>query len=189
MIFRNKLDVEIFTIDTGRLFNETYDLLDRTEYRYQSKLKVYFPDAIAVQELVKKNGVNGFYHSTEKRKTCCDIRKVEPLNRALNGARVWVTGLRGEQSGNRRNMPLIEWNAAKNLYKFNPLLNWSYEKMMDYINEFHVPYNKLHDEGFISIGCAPLHACRKRWRRCTLRPLVVGAFKKGMWVACGVKFC
>jgi phosphoadenosine phosphosulfate reductase len=155
MIFRNKLNAEIFTIDTGRLFDETYDLLDRTEYRYQSKLKLYFPDANAVQELVQQNGINGFYNSTENRKSCCDIRKVEPLNRALKGARVWVTGLRSEQSDNRKDMPIVEWNAAKNLYKFNPLLHWSYEDVLDYIKEFRVPYNTLHDKGFISIGCAP----------------------------------
>jgi phosphoadenosine phosphosulfate reductase len=155
MIFRNKLDVEIFTIDTGRLFDETYDLLDRTEYRYQSKLKLYFPDAQTVQELVQQNGINGFYQSTENRKSCCDIRKVEPLNRALSGARVWVTGLRSEQSENRKVMPIVEWNAAKNLYKFNPLLHWSYNEVLEYIAKFHVPYNKLHDQGFISIGCAP----------------------------------
>ncbi len=155
MIFRNKLDVEIFTIDTGRLFNETYKLIEQTEYRYQIKMKVYFPEAKAVEEFINENGINGFYHSTENRKSCCDIRKVEPLNRALNGARVWVTGLRADQSDNRKQMPLVEWNAAKNLYKFNPLLHWSYDEIIDYIKEYHVPYNKLHDEGFISIGCAP----------------------------------
>jgi phosphoadenosine phosphosulfate reductase len=155
IIFRNKLDVEIFTIDTGRLFDETYDLLDRTETRYRSKLKLYFPHTKAVEDLVKEKGINGFYHSLENRLSCCGIRKVEPLNRALTGASVWVTGLRADQSDNRRDMQVIEWNAAKKLYKFNPLLHWSYEDVMAYIKEFHVPYNKLHDRGFISIGCAP----------------------------------
>jgi phosphoadenosine phosphosulfate reductase len=155
MIFRNKHDVEVFTIDTGRLFAETYDLLDRTEYRYQSKIKLYFPEAQAVQEFVQENGINGFYESSDNRKSCCEIRKVEPLNRALKNARVWITGLRADQSDNRKNMPLVEWNAAKNLYKFNPLLHWTYEEVLDYIKQNHVPYNALHDQGFISIGCAP----------------------------------
>jgi phosphoadenosine phosphosulfate reductase len=155
IIFRNKLEVEIFTIDTGRLFYETLDLLDRTEYRYQNKIKLYFPDANDVQQLVQKNGINGFYESVENRKSCCEVRKVEPLNRALQGAKVWITGIRSEQSENRSNMRLIEWNAAKGLYKFNPLLYWTYDEILSYINTYHVPYNKLHDKGFISIGCAP----------------------------------
>lgn len=155
MIFRNKFDIEIFTIDTGRLFYETLDLLDRTEYRYQSKIKLYFPDATAVQELVQQQGINGFYESANNRKSCCEVRKVEPLNRALKGAKVWVTGIRSEQSENRSNMQLVEWNASKGLYKFNPLLHWSYDAVLSYINEYRVPYNKLHDQGFISIGCAP----------------------------------
>lgn len=155
IIFRNKLNIEIFTIDTGRLFYETLDLLDRTEYRYQSKIKLYFPNANDVQQLVQQNGINGFYESVEKRKSCCEVRKVEPLNRALQGANVWVTGIRSEQSENRSNMQLIEWNAAKGLYKFNPLLHWTYDEILNYINTFHVPYNKLHDKGFLSIGCAP----------------------------------
>lgn len=155
MIFKNNLDVEIFTIDTGRLFYETYELLDATEYKYQSKIKLYFPDAAAVQELVQKNGINGFYESIENRKSCCDVRKVEPLNRALEGAKVWITGIRSEQSENRSNMNIVEWNASRGLYKFNPLLHWSYDEVLDYIKQFKVPYNKLHDRGFISIGCAP----------------------------------
>lgn len=155
MIFRNKLDAEIFTIDTGRLFGETYDLLERTEYRYNAQIKLYFPDAKAVQELVQQRGINGFYHSVENRKSCCEVRKVEPLNRALQGAKVWITGIRSEQSENRSSMRLVEWNEAKGLYKFNPLLHWSYDEILSYIAEHHVPYNKLHDQGFISIGCAP----------------------------------
>ncbi len=155
IIGRNKLDVEIFTIDTGRLFPETYDLLERTGYRYNINIKTYFPQAEAVQEFVNTEGINGFYHSVENRISCCGIRKVEPLNRALQGCKIWVTGIRGEQSENRSNMPLVEWNEAKQLYKFNPLLHWSYDEVLDYIKKNHVPYNKLHDQGFISIGCAP----------------------------------
>jgi len=155
IIFRNKLDVEIFTIDTGRLFYETYDLLDVTESRYQSKINLYFPDAVAVQDYVNERGINGFYENVENRKSCCEIRKVEPLNRALKGTSVWVTGIRAQQSENREGMRLIEWSAARSLYKFNPLLHWTYDEILQHLNTFKVPYNKLHDKGYISIGCAP----------------------------------
>ncbi len=155
IIARNKLDVEIFTIDTGRLFPETYELLERTGYRYNINIKTYFPQAEAVQEFVNTQGINGFYHAIENRISCCGIRKVEPLNRALQGCKMWITGIRGDQSENRSHMPLVEWNEAKQLYKFNPLLHWSYDDVLRYIAQFHVPYNKLHDQGFISIGCAP----------------------------------
>lgn len=155
IIARNKLNVEIFTIDTGRLFPETYDLLERTGYRYNINITTYFPQAEAVQQFVNDQGINGFYHSVENRVSCCGIRKVEPLNRALQGCKIWVTGIRGEQSENRSHMPLVEWNEAKQLYKFNPLLHWTYDEVLTYISEHHVPYNKLHDKGFISIGCAP----------------------------------
>jgi phosphoadenosine phosphosulfate reductase len=155
IIFKNDLPVKIFTIDTGRLFNETYELLDRTIARYKKPVQVYFPDATDVEAFVKESGINSFYESVDNRKTCCFIRKVKPLNRALAGAKVWITGLRAEQSNNRQDMPMIEWAQDKQLYKFNPLINWSYAQVMDYINEFNVPYNRLHDKGFISIGCAP----------------------------------
>lgn len=155
VIFRNDLPVKIFTIDTGRLFNETYELLDRTNARYKKNIQVYFPEAADVEEFVTTKGTNSFYESVENRKGCCYIRKVKPLNRALKGAKVWITGLRADQSGNRENMPMIEWSAEKNLYKFNPLINWTYEEMIKYIEENNVPYNRMHDNGFISIGCAP----------------------------------
>ncbi len=155
IIARNKIDIEIFTIDTGRLFPETYDLLERTGYRYNVNIKTYFPQAEAVQEFVNTQGINGFYHEIANRISCCGIRKVEPLNRALQGCKVWITGIRGDQSENRSHMPLVEWNEAKQLYKFNPLLHWSYDDILNYINQNHVPYNKLHDQGFVSIGCAP----------------------------------
>ena len=155
IIGRNKLNVDIFTIDTGRLFPETYDLLERTGYRYNINITTYFPQAEAVQEFVNTQGINGFYHAIENRISCCGIRKVEPLNRALQGTKIWITGIRGDQSENRSHMPLVEWNEAKQLYKFNPLLHWSYDEVLDYIKQYHVPYNKLHDQGFVSIGCAP----------------------------------
>ena len=155
IIFKNDLPVKIFTIDTGRLFNETYELLDRTTARYKKPVHVYFPDASDVEEFVASKGINSFYESVDNRKECCHIRKVKPLNRALKDAKVWITGLRAEQSGNRQNMPMIEWAEDKQLYKFNPLINWSYDEMIDYITKYNVPYNRLHDKGFISIGCAP----------------------------------
>jgi phosphoadenosine phosphosulfate reductase len=155
VIFKNDLPVKIFTIDTGRLFNETYELLDRTEARYKKRIDVYFPNAADVEEFVAAKGINSFYESVDNRKACCHIRKVIPLNRALAGAKVWITGLRAEQSNNRQNMPMIEWSEEKQLYKFNPLINWTYDDMISYIEKNNVPYNRLHDKGFISIGCAP----------------------------------
>ena len=155
IIFRNKIPVEIFTLDTGRLFYETYDLIERTNARYKTNLKIYFPDSTDVETFVSEKGVNSFYESVENRKLCCYIRKVKPLNRALKNAKVWVTGLRAEQSENRKDMPIISWDEEKQLYKFNPLINWSFDEVLNYIKENNVPYNPLHDKGFISIGCAP----------------------------------
>jgi phosphoadenosine phosphosulfate reductase len=154
-IFKNNLPIKIFTLDTGRLFGEAYELLERTNARYKKTIQVYFPDASDVEEFVGSKGINSFYESVENRKLCCHIRKVKPLNRALQGAVVWITGLRSEQSDNRKEMPMIEWLEDRQLYKFNPLLRWTYADVLDYIKEFYVPYNPLHDKGFISIGCAP----------------------------------
>jgi len=154
-IFKNKIPVRIFTLDTGRLFNETYELLDRTTARYKQPIYVFFPDANDVEEFVNTKGINSFYEAVENRKECCHIRKVKPLARALKGAKIWITGLRGEQSDSRKGLPMIEWIEDKQLYKFNPLINWSYEDVLNYLKEFNVPYNRLHDKGFISIGCAP----------------------------------
>lgn len=155
MIFKNNLPVKIFTIDTGRLFNEAYELHDRVLARYKKPVDVYFPNAVDVETFVNEKGMNSFYESVENRKECCHIRKVIPLNRALAGAKVWITGLRADQSANRQQMPVIEWMESKQLYKFNPLINWSYEEVLNYLKEYNVPYNPLHDKGFISIGCAP----------------------------------
>jgi phosphoadenosine phosphosulfate reductase len=128
IIFRNNLPVKIFTIDTGRLFNETYELLDRTIARYKKPVHVYFPESGDVEAFVLNKGVNSFYESVDNRKECCHIRKVKPLNRALDGAAVWLTGLRSEQSDNRKDIPMIEWAEDKQLYKFNPLINWSFDE-------------------------------------------------------------
>lgn len=154
-IWRNNLPVKVFTLDTGRLFQETYDLMDITRARYKKDFSVYFPDYRKVEEYVGEYGFNGFYDSVENRKSCCHIRKVEPLNRALLGAKVWITGLRADQSDNRSNMAVWEWDEHRQLYKFNPLIGWSYEAVLEYLRENNVPYNRLHDQGFISIGCAP----------------------------------
>lgn len=155
MIFKNQIPIKVFTIDSGRLFNETYELLDKTIARYKQVIQVYFPEATDIEEFVLAKGINSFYESVDNRKECCHIRKVKPLNRALSGAKVWVTGLRNEQSSNRSNMPLMEWDENRQLYKLNPLINWTYRDVMDYITRYNVSCNQLHDKGFFSIGCAP----------------------------------
>jgi phosphoadenosine phosphosulfate reductase len=154
-IGKNNLPVKIFTLDTGRLFNESYELLEKTSLRYKTPIQVCFPDASDVQQYVNEKGINAFYESVENRKECCFIRKVKSLNKALEGAKVWITGLRAEQSDNRKDMPMVEWDEQRQLYKYNPLLHWSFDEMIYYINENKVPYNPLHDKGFVSIGCAP----------------------------------
>lgn len=154
-IAKNKLPIEIFTLDTGRLFYETYDLWSKTIVKYGVSIKPYYPNTAAVEDLVSSNGINGFYQSVENRKSCCYVRKVEPLKRALQGNKVWITGLRAEQSPNRQNMKLLEWDEGNQILKYNPLLHWTMENMLDYIKGESIPYNTLHDKGFISIGCAP----------------------------------
>jgi phosphoadenosine phosphosulfate reductase len=155
IIARNRIPVNIFTIDTGRLFNEVYDTLEKTTARYKVKVDVYFPQAEAVQKMVSEQGVNLFYESVENRQSCCGVRKVEPLNRALQGAKVWITGLRASQTDHRKNIPVVEWLDDKQIYKINPLLHWSFDEVLAYIKNYSVPYNPLHDKGFVSIGCAP----------------------------------
>jgi phosphoadenosine phosphosulfate reductase len=155
IIAGSDIDINIFTIDTGRLFSEVYDLIDKTNARYKIKMNVYFPDFAAVETLVHEKGVNSFYESVQNRVECCNIRKVNPLNRALQGAKVWVTGLRREQSANRESMQLLEWVADRQMYKFNPLINWTYSDVINHIKQNEVPYNPLHDKGFVSIGCSP----------------------------------
>jgi phosphoadenosine phosphosulfate reductase len=154
-VFRNNIGIKIFTIDTGRLFNETYELIEKTHARYNQSIQVFFPEAKDVETFVAEKGINSFYESTDNRKECCHIRKVIPLNRALQGVKIWITGLRAEQSANRQDMKMLEWDNSRQMYKFNPLLYWKYEEVVAYINQFNVPYNVLHDKGYISIGCAP----------------------------------
>jgi phosphoadenosine phosphosulfate reductase len=154
-ILKNNLNITIFTLDTGRLFSETYMTLQKTNNRYDTKIKVYYPQTTAAEELVSTKGPLSFYESVENRKECCFIRKVEPLNRALKGAKIWVTGIRAEQSGNRQGMGRLEVDEAHDLIKFHPILDWSFEEVKHYVKSNGIPYNPLHDKGFVSIGCAP----------------------------------
>ena len=146
---------KIFTLDTGRLFPETYQLIDKTNQTYQINIEVYFPNNEHVEEMVRTDSINLFYDSIEKRKKCCRIRKIEPLQRAFSSLDAWICGLRREQSVTRKDLQLVEWDEANNLIKINPLINWTEEQVWEYIKKNHVPYNKLHDKGFPSIGCEP----------------------------------
>jgi phosphoadenosine phosphosulfate reductase len=154
-IFSQQLPVKVFTLDTGRLFPETYSVWSSTLERYQQPIAVYYPDAKDIESFVTQNGPNAFYESTELRQSCCQIRKVQPLKRALNGQSVWITGLRAEHSPNRSNLQVLEWDETNQIIKFNPLLHWTTEEVKECINKYNIPYNSLHDRGFISIGCAP----------------------------------
>ena len=155
IIFRNKMNIKVFTLDTGRLFYEHYELLSQNNSRYKTKTEVYFPDANDVEKYVNEKGINAFFHSVENRKECCYIRKVKPLNRALEGAKIWITGLRSEQSENRENMKMIEWDEDRKLFKFNPLIHWTYNDVLEYIEKNKVQDLPLHKKGFISVGCKP----------------------------------
>lgn len=155
VILKHDKSARIFTLDTGRLHPETYDVMDATNLKYNIKIDVYFPNESNVQELYKTQGVNGHYESIEKRKHCCFVRKIEPLKRALKGLDIWFTGLRASQSVTRTEMPLVEYDANFDVIKVNPLIDWNEDDVWTYIKENKVPYNKLHDQGFPSIGCAP----------------------------------
>ncbi|MDR1581722.1 MAG: phosphoadenylyl-sulfate reductase [Prevotellaceae bacterium] len=155
MIMSINPEVRIFTLDTGRLFPETYDLIDRTNAKYGIKIEIFFPNCVDVQEMVNAEGINLFYESVEKRKKCCHIRKIEPLKRAFSGLDAWICGLRKEQSVTRRDMQMIEWDEGNNLLKINPLINLSEQQVWEYVRIHNVPYNRLHDNGFTSIGCQP----------------------------------
>lgn len=147
--------VNFVTLDTGRMFEETYDILHRTNMRYGLKIKVMFPDREKVEEMTTEKGINLFYESIENRKFCCHIRKTIPLRRALEGHKIWITGLRRSQSVTRKDVPMIEWDEAHQMVKVNPLINWDFDQVWDYINSHKVPYHKLHDHGYPSIGCQP----------------------------------
>jgi phosphoadenosine phosphosulfate reductase len=155
MIFTNDLPVKVFTLETGRLFPETYYVWNRTLETYGKPIHAYYPDAHAIQEMVSKKGPNSFYESVENRKECCAIRKIEPLKRALEGMSIWITGIRAEQSVNRQDMHSVEWDEGNGLIKFHAIFDWTLDEVKEYIKVNHIPYNPLHDKGFPSIGCAP----------------------------------
>ncbi|MDO9049954.1 MAG: phosphoadenylyl-sulfate reductase [Methylotenera sp.] len=171
IIQREQLAIEIFSLDTGRLPTETYDLIEKTEQTYHTKLKIFFPQADTVENYVRTNGINAFYASIELRKACCFMRKVEPLQRALKDKKAWITGMRAEQSTTRVNLPFREFDAGNKLEKLNPLSDWTEQEVWAYIRLHEVPYNKLHDQFYPSIGCAP----------CT-RPIAMGEdVRAGRW--------
>jgi len=155
IIFSKKLDIEVFTLDTGRLFPETYSTWNRTLEKYGQKIIPYYPVAETLGEFVKEKGPNSFYESVENRKQCCHIRKVEPLQRALKGKKIWITGIRAEHSPNRKDLTRLEWDDANQVIKYHPLLYWTTKEVSDRIFIDDIPYNPLHDKGFVSIGCAP----------------------------------
>lgn len=171
IILKNQFPISIFTLDTGRLFPETYSVWNTTNENYHTKVKAYYPDQSLLQNFVAEKGPNSFYESVENRKDCCYIRKVEPLKRALNGNAVWITGLRAEHSENRNDMSQVEWDAGNQIIKYHPILHWTTEDVKHYINENNIPYNPLHDRGFVSIGCAP----------CTRAIRPGESFRAGRW--------
>lgn len=171
MIARHRFGIDMFTLDTGRLHEDTLDLLPRIRERYGREVRTVHPEPAAVADYVTRNGRDAFYSSVELRKKCCAIRKVEPLRRALEGRRAWVTGLRRAQSAGRAAIALEEDDAAHGIPKFNPLADWSESDVWSYIHGNDVPYNPLHDQFYPSIGCAP----------CT-RAIAVGEdFRAGRW--------
>jgi phosphoadenosine phosphosulfate reductase len=170
-IFSNNLDIKVITLDTGRLFPETYDVLSKTELIYKKRIHLYFPDFKAIEKLVTEKGPYSFYESKENRLECCNLRKVVPLNRALSATECWISGIRASQSDNRKQMDWIEYDEDKKLFKFYPLFNWSFEDVKKFIDDYNVPYNDLHDKGFVSIGCQP----------CTKAVKIGEDFRAGRW--------
>lgn len=155
LIVKSGLPIEIFSLDTGRLPLETYDLMAAVQQHYGLKLKIYFPQASTVEDYVRSHGINAFYESVDLRKACCHMRKVEPLQRALAGKKAWITGLRAQQATTRTGLPTREYDEGNRLEKFNPLADWSEKEVWTYIKQNAVPYNALHDKFYPSIGCAP----------------------------------
>lgn len=147
--------INIFTLDTGRLFPETYYVWNRTLDLYNLNIKAFYPQTQAVEQLLETKGPSSFYNSVDDRKECCHIRKIEPLKRAINGYQVWITGIRAEQSVNRDQMEFVEWDEQNQIIKIHPLYNWSLNDVEKYLKDNFVPYNPLHDKGFLSIGCQP----------------------------------
>lgn len=155
IIWTHLPEIDMFSIDTGRLHEETYELLERLERRYRRTLRLVHPEAAALEALVAAQGINGFYHSLQARLACCRVRKLEPFRRAIAGYDAWVTGVRREQSTARAQAQPIEWDAQHGLYKVSPLLDWTHAHVWHYIRARQLPYNSLHDRRFPSIGCSP----------------------------------
>jgi phosphoadenosine phosphosulfate reductase len=155
LIKNGNLPISIFTLDTGRLFPETYEVYNRTINKYQLPIQAFAPNHSEVEELLRKKGPLSFYESVENRKECCAIRKLDPLKRALESAEIWVTGLRKEQSPNRQEMEQVEWDSVNNILKIHPLFQWTGEQVNQFIADHRIPINALHDHGFPSIGCQP----------------------------------
>ncbi len=155
MIFTADLPILVFTLDTGRHFEETYKVMNKTLAKYNKKIKVCFPDKDQVEKLMTQKGPYSFYESVENRKECCHIRKVEPLQKILSQTSCWITGLRASQSDARHTLKRFSYDATNQVIKYNPLLEWSAQEVNDYLKLNHIPYNMLHDRGFLSIGCAP----------------------------------
>lgn len=154
LIAKHAPGMSIFTLDTGRLFPETYELLARIEERYGLRVEIYFPEADEVEQMVHEHGINLFRDSVEQRQRCCGVRKIAPLRRALTGLQAWVCGLRREQSVTRAGVGVIEWDEGNGLFRVNPLYDWTTDQLWEYIRAEDVPYNALHDQGFLSIGCS-----------------------------------
>jgi phosphoadenosine phosphosulfate reductase len=154
-IFENNLPVEVVTLDTGRLFPETYQVYDETMRKYNKKIRVFYPDNEALEEMVSMRGPFSFIESKEDRLECCRLRKVIPLGRALKDKKCWISGIRAAQSENRSGMTDLEYDDNKRIFKFYPIFDWSFEKVKNFVSENNVPYNVLHDKGYVSIGCEP----------------------------------
>ncbi|RUA25205.1 MAG: phosphoadenylyl-sulfate reductase [Bacteroidetes bacterium] len=155
MLMELDKEVSIFTLDTARLFPETYELIDRTNKKYGIKIDVFFPDYKEVEQMVAENGINLFFDSVDNRHLCCQIRKLNPLKRALQGKEAWFTGLRRSQSVTRVDMQVVEWDENSGMLKVNPLIDWSEDDVWEYIEKQGIPFNPLHKKGYPSIGCQP----------------------------------
>ena len=154
-IFKNKLPIKVVTLDTGRLFPQTYEVFSNTIIKYHNKIDIYFPDYLTIEKMVTEKGPFSFYDSVENRKECCRVRKVIPLNRALAGMKCWISGIRAGQSDDRSQMDWIEYDEDKKLFKFYPIFDWSFDDVKNFIKDNNIPYNSLHDKGYVSIGCEP----------------------------------
>jgi phosphoadenosine phosphosulfate reductase len=171
IIFKNNIEIEVVAIDTGRMFEETYKVHSNTLKVYNKPIRVLFPEREEVEKLMTEKGPYSFYQSVENRKECCHIRKVEPLHRALEGKRLWVTGIRAEQSPGRSKIGHLEHDDTNKIFKYHPLYDWTLVEVEEYLKKNHVPHNELHYKGFVSIGCAP----------CTRAVLPGADFRSGRW--------